>query len=131
MKNAQSAMIESDSKDAEIDRLKKHIQMLEGTLKTDQETLTKVWSLLAKAETERDFAALQISGVQGELYKVKRELDESRQVSSNILDKFRGSDEYEVEVAEKSSLMIKKTRERSDLMMNSNGDWVGFSEEFI
>ena len=50
-----------------------------------------------------------------------------------MLDEFRLSEEYETEVARKSSLMVHKTWERAldYIMVNPNADWAGFCEEFI
>ena len=88
---------------------------------------------MTKVETERDSAALQISSLQGELDQTKRELGERVQREEKLLDEFRLSDEYETEVARKSSKMVYKTWERAVdfLMVNPNGDWAAFCEEFI
>ena len=93
----------------------------------------EVQSSLTKVETERDSAALQMSSIQGDLYRVKRELEAILKGQKKLLDDFRQSEEYEDEVARKSSLMVHKTWERAVdyMMMNLNGDWAGFSEEFL
>ena len=132
-RKAQSALNESEPKDAEIERLKGEVHTLQATLKSDQEVLTKVRSSLNKMETEWDFGALQTSAVQGELDQVKKDLVEFRRSQWEILDKFRASDEYDDEVVVKSFVTIKKTRDRAVyfLMGHSNGTWEGFFEEFI
>ena len=49
------------------------------------------------------------------------------------MDEFRLSEEYETEVARKSSQMVYKTWERAVdyIMVNPNADWAGFCEEFL
>ena len=114
-------------------RLKEEVRTLQGTLKTDQEILVETRSALTKVETERDSAALQISSLQGDLDRVNRELKEKVEHEGRLLDGFRLSEEYETEVARKSSQMVHKTWERAVdfLMVNPNGDWAAFCEEFL
>ena len=93
----------------------------------------EVRSSLAKVETERDSVALQISSLQRDLDRVNRELKERVQQEEKLLDEFSLSEEYEMEVAQKSSQMVHKTWERAVdyIMVNPNADWAGFCEEFI
>ena len=88
---------------------------------------------MAKVETERDSAAFQISSLQGDLDRVKRELEKRVRKEERLLDECRLLDEYETEVARKSFHMVHKTWERAVdyIMLNPNADWVGFYEEFI
>ena len=132
-KKAQSVLNEAESKDAELERLKGEMKTLQATLQSDQATLAKVRSSLVKVESERDSAALQISSIQGELDRVKQESEARLEGQKTILDEFRLLEEYEDEVARKAAKMVHKTWERAVdyLMMNPNGDWAGFSEEFL
>ena len=128
-KKAQSVLNLAESKDAEILRLKEEVKTLQGTLKADQEILVEVRSALTKVETERDSAALQISSLQGDLDQANREIQERVQKEGKLLDEFRLSEEYETEVARKSSKMVFKTWERAvglSQMVNPNADWAGF-----
>ena len=133
VRKAQSVLNLAESKDAEILRLKEEVKTLQGTLKADQEILVETRSALTKVETERDSAALQISSLQGDLDRANREIQERVQKEEKLLDEFRLSEEYETEVARKSSKMVYKTWERAVdfLTVNPNGDWAGFCEEFL
>ena len=132
-KKAQSALNEAESKDAEIERLRGEVKTLQTSLQSGEATLTEVRSSLSKVESERDSAALQISSIQGELDRVKQESEDRLKGQEKILDEFRLSEEYELEVARKSAKMVHKTWERAVdyLMVNPNGEWAGFSEEFL
>ena len=132
-RRAQSALNEAESKDAELARLKEEMKTLQATLQSEQGALAEVRSSLTKVESERDSAALQISSMQGELDRVKKESEARLEGQKTILDEFRLSEEYEDEVARKAAKMVHKTWDRAVdyLMVNPNGDWAGFSEEFL
>ena len=105
------------------------MKTLQTSLQSGEATLTEVRSTLSKVESERDSAAFQISSIQGELDQVKKESEARLKGQEKILDEFRLSEEYELEVARKSSKMVHKTWERAVdyLMLNSNGEWADFS----